>query len=120
MNLKKEKKSVTFAFFLFFFIDEKQKTEVEYTCYLWKIQIIYHINFYFFIFNKMIIYLFIFIDIYQFDVERHIKLLKNSIIIEAIINSLMESQRYYREILLMLFFNIVLIIPFFYIFKWII
>lgn len=66
----------------------------------------------------MIIYLFIFIDIYQFDVERHIKLLKNSIIIEAIINSLMESQRYYREILLlMLFFNIVLIIPFFYIFK---
>lgn len=66
----------------------------------------------------MIIYLFIFIDIYQFDVEKHIKLLKNSIIIEAIINSLMESQRYYREILLlMLFFNIVLIIPFFYIFK---
>lgn len=25
MNLKKEKKSVTFAFFLFFFIDEEQK-----------------------------------------------------------------------------------------------
>lgn len=52
----------------------------------------------------MIIYLFIFIDIYQFDVERHIKLLKNSIIIEAIINSLMESQRYYREILLLILF----------------
>lgn len=70
MNLKKEKKSVTFAFFLFFFIDEETKLKIVKSkqCevkYLQKIQIIYHINFYFFAFNKIIIYLFIFIDVYN-------------------------------------------------------
>lgn len=119
---RKDKRYVS-LFFLFFFIDEETKLkmvkskgcEVEHT--LFKIRII----------KKIIINLFILLmfAMYQFDVKRYIivvkmnyewglnSFLKNSIIIEVIINNLVQIQGY---LILVLFFNIVSIIPFFYIF----
>lgn len=105
---RKDKRYVS-LFFLFFFIDEETKLkmvkskgcEVEHT--LFKIRII----------KKIIINLFILLmfAMYQFDVKRYIKLwkwglnsfLKNSIIIEVIINNLVQIQGY---LILVLFFNI--------------
>lgn len=106
---KRKDKRYVFLFFLFFFIDEETKLkmvkskgcEVEHT--LFKIRII----------KKIIINLFILLmfAMYQFDVKRYIKLwkwglnsfLKNSIIIEVIINNLVQIQGY---LILVLFFNI--------------
>lgn len=119
---RKDKRYVS-LFFLFFFIDEETKLKMvkskrcegEHT--LFKIRII----------KKIIINLFILLmfAMYQFDVKRYIivvkmnyewglnSFLKNSIIIEVIINNLVQIQGY---LILVLFFNIVSIIPFFYIF----
>lgn len=107
---RKDKRYVS-LFFLFFFIDEETKLkmvkskrcEVEHT--LFKIRII----------KKIIINLFILLmfAMYQFDVKRYIivvkmnyelnSFLKNSIIIEVIINNLVQIQGY---LILVLFFNI--------------
>lgn len=110
---KKKRQALRFPFFLFFFIDEETKLkmvkskgcEVEHT--LFKIRII----------KKIIINLFILLmfAMYQFDVKRYIivvkmnyewglnSFLKNSIIIEVIINNLVQIQGY---LILVLFFNI--------------
>lgn len=110
---KRKDKRYVFLFFLFFFIDEETKLkmvkskgcEVEHT--LFKIRII----------KKIIINLFILLmfAMYQFDVKRYIivvkmnyewglnSFLKNSIIIEVIINNLVQIQGY---LILVLFFNI--------------